>query len=453
VVRRKGLTANDGRCPLINSASRVWYVGSDLTALSLWALTSPSTTHRQPGLSITLTHASHHYTTYHPVINMALLHNELTRTMSQPTSDSNGSADTTTMNPDLTADSTSPIIPSCGTCKKPLEPSVDKHKTKYSFWRNCKTCRDKQTSAKRKANGLPPKEATTIKKRKDAVRPAQEQPREVHVNVDRSHDFATRSSLTGFDEIIEEHSAQTEIMQEVATAVTAKEEEGNVSYANDQESAIQDRECSVCAESFPVQDFPSLIACSHEANVCRTCFLAWIDQCMASTTWDQFSCPSSDCTSLISHSDVKIYAPTDVFTRCVYSPPISATNTYLLQASTNFLCAASSAMSPISSTALRKHARQAKFTTPVLQDISSAAMHVDSASAHITSPMYPFTMKKHARNLTSVLQGNVRRKSKPSAADKKPKKLNKRVWLRWKSRRSNARGVERILRRMVDVII
>tara|TARA_R110002003_G_scaffold171_13_gene14001 strand:+ start:38962 stop:40236 length:1275 start_codon:yes stop_codon:yes gene_type:complete len=44
-----------------------------------------------------------------------------------------------------------------------------------------------------------------------------------------------------------------------------------------EEPVAKDRECSVCAEAFPIQDFPSLIACSHEPSVCHECFLAWLD--------------------------------------------------------------------------------------------------------------------------------------------------------------------------------
>jgi hypothetical protein len=85
-----------------------------------------------------------------------------------------------------------------------------------------------------------------------------------------------------------------------------------------EEPVTKDRECSVCAESFPIQAFPSLIACSHEPSVCHECFLAWLDQRMASTTWEQIVCPSSGCSTIVGHDDVKSYAPADVFTRYVH---------------------------------------------------------------------------------------------------------------------------------------
>jgi hypothetical protein len=85
-----------------------------------------------------------------------------------------------------------------------------------------------------------------------------------------------------------------------------------------EEPVAKDQECSVCAESFPVQDFPSLIACSHEPSVCHECFLAWLEQRIASTTWEQIVCPSGGCSTIVSHDDVKIYASADVFTRYVH---------------------------------------------------------------------------------------------------------------------------------------
>jgi hypothetical protein len=77
-------------------------------------------------------------------------------------------------------------------------------------------------------------------------------------------------------------------------------------------------ECSVCSDEFSPEEFPRLGACSHEPRVCRECLLGWLNQRMASTTWEQIQCPSSGCTNAISHDDVKRYAPLETFIR--YAP-------------------------------------------------------------------------------------------------------------------------------------
>jgi hypothetical protein len=77
-------------------------------------------------------------------------------------------------------------------------------------------------------------------------------------------------------------------------------------------------ECSVCSDEFSPEEFPRLGACSHEPRVCQECLLGWLNQRMASTTWEQIQCPSSGCTNAISHDDVKRYAPLETFIR--YAP-------------------------------------------------------------------------------------------------------------------------------------
>jgi hypothetical protein len=74
-------------------------------------------------------------------------------------------------------------------------------------------------------------------------------------------------------------------------------------------------ECSVCSDEFSPEEFPRLGACSHDPRVCQECLLGWLNQRMASTTWEQIQCPSSRCTNAISHDDVKRYAPLETFVR------------------------------------------------------------------------------------------------------------------------------------------
>jgi uncharacterized protein YceK len=106
--------------------------------------------------------------------------------------------------------------------------------------------------------------------------------------------------------------------------------------------SVSTPECSVCGDRFSLEEFPRLGACSHEPRVCQECFLGWLDQRMASTTWEQIQCPSSGCTNVMSHDDVKKYAPAETFIRCVL-PTYTSLDFVLIsvQASTNFPCAAS----------------------------------------------------------------------------------------------------------------
>jgi hypothetical protein len=86
-------------------------------------------------------------------------------------------------------------------------------------------------------------------------------------------------------------------------------------YTADHKPARDEVECSTCAESLPAEDFPSLSACEHKPDVCRSCLLAWLAASMDSTVWENIECPSSGCKSHISHEDVKTHAPQDVFAR------------------------------------------------------------------------------------------------------------------------------------------
>jgi hypothetical protein len=77
-------------------------------------------------------------------------------------------------------------------------------------------------------------------------------------------------------------------------------------------------ECSICADTLPAGNFPNLSGCDHGPDVCRTCFLAWLIERMDSTVWEKIECPSSGCKKLLTHEDVKVHAPEDVFGRYVF---------------------------------------------------------------------------------------------------------------------------------------
>jgi hypothetical protein len=73
------------------------------------------------------------------------------------------------------------------------------------------------------------------------------------------------------------------------------------------------KECSVCTESHPIQEFPTLTDCDHDHDVCRGCFLQWLDREMERV--NTVMCPSSGCSNAVTHEDVQKYASHDVYTR------------------------------------------------------------------------------------------------------------------------------------------
>jgi hypothetical protein len=78
----------------------------------------------------------------------------------------------------------------------------------------------------------------------------------------------------------------------------------------------KEMDCSVCADSFPLQKFPRLKDCDHAPDVCHECLLQWLNQQMASL--DTVTCPSSGCNNTVTHGDVQKHAPLEVYTRYVF---------------------------------------------------------------------------------------------------------------------------------------
>lgn len=75
------------------------------------------------------------------------------------------------------------------------------------------------------------------------------------------------------------------------------------------------RECSVCGETFPLAYFPGLQGCTHDPDVCRECFVEWLDHKMKDIAIDDIKCPSSGCKTTITHEAVHMHAPAEVFQR------------------------------------------------------------------------------------------------------------------------------------------
>ena len=184
-----------------------------------------------------------------------------------------------------------PIPTLCANCKNPLKRCEDTHSARGSvqrFWKNCKSCRDKVTSQKRRAREA---QAETRKRLK-----------------------TLQTELTKREEV--ENPVSNEEVE-----INVEEERLDLPGSPAPYKHATERECSVCADSFPVQEFPSLSSCAHQAEVCQQCFLHWLDDQINKTNLEQIQCPMSGCTNLITHDDVKIYAPSDVFRRYDPSSP------------------------------------------------------------------------------------------------------------------------------------
>jgi hypothetical protein len=78
------------------------------------------------------------------------------------------------------------------------------------------------------------------------------------------------------------------------------------------------RECSVCSNIHPTEDFPHLEGCAQAPSVCPDCVTEWLSNQVGSTVLlRDVKCPCHDqgCKVSFGHEDVQKYATTDVFDR------------------------------------------------------------------------------------------------------------------------------------------
>lgn len=255
----------------------------------------------------------------------------------------------------------SPTIPHCGRCRVRLG-TEDKLKTKNRYWKRCKICRVRNRATKRRSK-LPdevvaagrngqgrkleqplevPRAATAlapwrgvganavfgasysafmVRDRGRANLDSAERIRARYSDLNRKHD---RSQPRNSPPILRSrYHALPNISWSPSPSPSIEESFSSELIqlgSDDGEDSPSAQECSVCAESFPPQDFAGLMACAHAPDVCQPCFLAWLDQQLVSTTWESLGCPSSGCKNPVTHEDVQKYAPADVFTQFVSHP-------------------------------------------------------------------------------------------------------------------------------------
>ncbi|RYN26206.1 hypothetical protein AA0115_g7206 [Alternaria tenuissima] len=255
---------------------------------------------------------------------------------------------------------TSITVPSlqsrCDTCKNDLTID-DKHKGSDKYWKNCRTCRERKTASKRKRT--PSTSSSSV-----ATTDTTKKKRNTDYNADAFMSLLLGEAKQPASTLEPEHTSSPDIVPSVQSATTSDLEENSddaevelaterpqgqrdpIMFRNVSQQAPQDdllkrirdrraemknneasevssrvvvlklpkgKVCSVCAETLPWQRFPRLADCEHDRDVYDECFLLWLKQQMESVT--NVLCPSSGCNHAITHEDVRMNTPQDVFTR------------------------------------------------------------------------------------------------------------------------------------------
>jgi hypothetical protein len=83
-------------------------------------------------------------------------------------------------------------------------------------------------------------------------------------------------------------------------------------------SHIPSRDCTVCGDSKPEDQFPAGLitqSCTHKTNTCLRCIQKWIGTSIEEHGWDQSKCP--ECNIGLTHDDIHRLATPEVFKRLV----------------------------------------------------------------------------------------------------------------------------------------
>lgn len=75
-----------------------------------------------------------------------------------------------------------------------------------------------------------------------------------------------------------------------------------------------DRECNVCGDEKPAEEFLEQITtrCFHDVNTCRDCLGQWIRTSLQSRQWNEIPCAEMDCNEICAYEDIIRIAPLDV---------------------------------------------------------------------------------------------------------------------------------------------
>ncbi len=150
----------------------------------------------------------------------------------------------------------------CKTCRRTLTVERDRQKSKRQYWKNCFSCRSRNSTRKRQRRHL------------EGRRRLQ--------------------NLIG-------------LSQGTPGA--------NPSVAPSGHVAPDQQECVVCSDSFSDGQLARLEACSHSPQICEACFSKWLTEQVTNNSSDRIACPSDGCTVTASQDDVKKHATPEVYTR------------------------------------------------------------------------------------------------------------------------------------------
>lgn len=261
-------------------------------------------------------------------------------------------------------------LPRCKRCKKTLNNFSDRQKSRDKWWTNCKSCRSTNATKwrdKRDAGSIVSQlpqassiqtssntgtarggTATPRKKQKPfevaralaaLAEPLQKKTDQVKCAECGQRPRAPRRIVCGHllcdtpcyeDVMYTARSGRTYVTCKACDrtwpcAVPYMEEDDNSEDDNSEDSRVElltaitkepeQTECSICGDNLPEKELLELSTCSHRPDVCKGCFLGWLNSQLESTSSDRMQCPSSDCGQPITHEDVKRHAPDDVFVR------------------------------------------------------------------------------------------------------------------------------------------
>ncbi|KAI1671585.1 IBR domain containing protein [Pyrenophora tritici-repentis] len=180
----------------------------------------------------------------------------------------------------------------CGYCNEYLA-ITDKAKSSGRYWKGCKRCLDERAAKEQKR---------IIFKRAKA---------ELNIDIATRHGGRCSYDFRTDDE--QDNEETFFIKQETSSALDpssfCKYNAGDTSDDTNLETA----ECTVCTLPYSTHTFLALPSCTHPPSVCSTCFIEWLTTQIPNL--QPIPCPSTACTTFLSHTGIHTHAPLPLFTR------------------------------------------------------------------------------------------------------------------------------------------
>jgi hypothetical protein len=77
--------------------------------------------------------------------------------------------------------------------------------------------------------------------------------------------------------------------------------------------SVATRQCSVCGDSSPIAELPSLADCEHLPQTCSTCYAGWITVQLQESNWREARCPENTCHVKMTYSEIQQNALVEIF--------------------------------------------------------------------------------------------------------------------------------------------